>query len=191
PPRPPPRPARSYFGSQWMSLSPSLVYFLGRSMRDEHSLARRLKAFYELKRKVVTDETFFPTVIMNTPAFAPTVPGAGRGEGFSAGLPWLKSARFERMDEHAPSCAGALPDKQRVVAMEGVEPRVWGPYFLGVYDLADIIESGALWFRKVSSVVEGNLYKVFPKDSREEVEALPRIAWDGDVEYEISERPVF
>ena len=56
------------------------------------------------------------------------------------------------MDEHSPSCTGNLPDKQRYLAIEGVEPRAWGPYFLGVYDLEDIIESGAIWISAVPEI---------------------------------------
>ena len=189
------KPIPIYFGSQWMTLNADVVEFLGKSMRDPQSLANQLKEWMMARRKVVTDETFFPTIIMSTDEFVDSIPARSEklalGEGLDPAVPWLKSIRFERMDEHAPDCKGYLPDTQRMVAMEGVEPRVWGPYFLGIYDLKDVVESGALWIRKVSSVVEGNLYKVFPCESREEIESLPLISWDPNVDYVISERPVF
>ena len=44
---------------------------------------------------------------------------------------------------------------------------------------------------QVSIVVEDNLHKIFPKESREEVESLPRIDWNPNVDYTISDRPNF
>ena len=85
---------------------------------------------------------------MNTAEFSSSIPSVPRGESLPD-VPWLKSLRYERMDEHSPSATGVHPDKQRMVAVPDVERRVWGPYFLGIYDLSDIIESGALWIRKV------------------------------------------
>eukprot|EP00519_Triparma_laevis_P004114 CAMPEP_0182506646 /NCGR_PEP_ID=MMETSP1321-20130603/21687_1 /TAXON_ID=91990 /ORGANISM="Bolidomonas sp., Strain RCC1657" /LENGTH=411 /DNA_ID=CAMNT_0024712421 /DNA_START=225 /DNA_END=1457 /DNA_ORIENTATION=+ len=178
-----------YFGSQWMILNPDLVEYFAVSLRDRDSFASALKRAYIEQKRVVTDETFFPTLVMNEERFKGTVPTAERGEGVCEGLEWLKSARYERMDEHAPSPKGVLPDKQRIKAIEGIEPRVWGPYFLGIYDLSDIKESGALFIRKVSLAVEPNLYNIFPKGSREEVENLPNISWHNEIDFVISDRP--
>ncbi|GMH54185.1 hypothetical protein TrLO_g6390 [Triparma laevis f. longispina] len=180
-----------YFGSQWMVLNPDLVDYFAKSLRDRDSFASTLKRAYIEQKRVVTDETFFPTLVMNEDRFRDTVPTAGKGEGICEGVEWLKSVRYERMDEHAPSPAGQLPDKQRIMAIEGVEPRVWGPYFLGIYDLLDIKRSGALFIRKVSLAVEPNLYNVFPMKSREEIEGLPDISWHKEIDFVIADRPKF
>jgi len=138
---------------------------------------------------VVTDETYFSTVIMHS-KFKPSIPDVPRHSGLP-GAEWLTSPRYERMDEHMPSATGTLPDMQRYRAPDGIEPRVWGPYFLGINDLELIKSSGALFFRKVSETVEPNLYKVFPCERREEVEKLPDIGWSKMTEYAIRERPNF
>ena len=53
-----------------------------------------------------------------------------------------------------------------------------GPYFLGVYDLAGIHDSGALFIRKVSEAVDPNLLRLLPVDRRDQI---PRIRWPREV----------
>ena len=173
-----------------MVLNPDVVSYFAQSMRDPNSFPSVLKSLFLSQRRVVTDETFFATVVMNHDAFKSTLPGVPKGEGLPE-APWLTSVRYERMDEHSPSARGELPDTQRYKAIEALEPRVWGPYFLGVYDLRAIKDSGALFVRKVSLAVEPNLYRIFPKGSRAEVEALPDVDWHGEIDYVISDRPTF
>jgi len=184
--------AKVHFGSQWMMLEPDFVNYIGESMRDENSLANSLKKAYLDQGRVVTDETFFPTLLMESERFNTTYPLVAKGEGIDIpGCEWLKSARYERMDEHSPSAFGDLPNTQRYKAIEGVEPRAWGPYFLGIYDIKDIKDSGALFIRKVSREVEPNIYLIFPKQTREHIDALPDISWSKNINLEITERPTF
>jgi hypothetical protein len=181
-----------YFGSQWMMLEPDFVYYIGESMRDSESLANSLKRAYLRDRRVVTDETFFPTLLMESGRFNSTLPGGGEGGIDVPGCEWIKTVRYERMDEHTPSAFGDLPNKQRYKAVEGTESKVWGPYFLGIYDLKDIKDSGALFIRKVSKEVEPNIYLMFPQENRAATEALPDIDWGSDgLNYEITKRPDF
>ena len=179
-----------YYGSQWMMLTQEFVTYMGKGLRNPESLPHKLMEYMINHRNVVTDETYFASIIMNHPKFKSTVPNVERGDGIP-GAEWLKNPRYERMDEHMPGATGVLPDTQRYKAPEGIEPRVWGPYFLGINDLEMIKKSGALFFRKVSETVEANLYKVFPLDRREDVDNLPDIGWSAVTDYEISERPRF
>ncbi|GMH49385.1 hypothetical protein TrRE_jg7277, partial [Triparma retinervis] len=64
-----------YFGSQWMMLEPDFVYYIGESMRDEGSLANSLKRAYLRERRVVTDETFLPSLLMESGRFNGTLIG--------------------------------------------------------------------------------------------------------------------
>jgi len=70
-------------------------------------------------------------------------------------------------------------------ATDGEGPaRPWGPYFLGVYDLGSIKDSGALFARKVSWTVDNNLVQMLPvkltygrKQGKLEWDELPDIRW--------------
>jgi hypothetical protein len=93
------------------------------------------------------------------------------------------------MDEHVPtSIHGYYPTQQRYEVPPTLstndtnndtrhvvdQPKVWGPYYLGIYDLADVRESGALFCRKVSHVVDENLYHVLPVNHHHDI---PPIRW--------------
>jgi len=98
-------------------------------------------------------------------------------------------ARYERMDEHSPSAFGKLPQKQRMEVPEGSvvsRPHLWGPYFLGIYDLGSIIRTNSLFIRKVSVQIDPNIVNLFPVDS---LSMLPEIDWPEQIE--ISEKPNF
>lgn len=58
-------------------------------------------------------------------------------------------------------------------------PRPWGPYYLGIYDLADIRNSGALFMRKVNKEVDPNIFHLLPVNKREEI---PNIGWPKQVQ---------
>ena len=179
-----------FYGSQWMMLNSDFVAYMGRSLHDSNSFPSKLKDRFIEHRNVVTDEVYFPTILMNEEQFAASVPNVPKGQGLP-GVEWLKTVRYERMDEHMPSCTGVFPDTQRYVAPANIEPRVWGPYFLGINDLQNIKMSGALFFRKISDTVEANLYNLFPVDLREDVDRLPVIDWGRETDYQISPRPTF
>jgi len=97
--------------------------------------------------------------------------------------------RYERMDEHMPTAFGECPTEQRYEVPESSladTPKVWGPYFLGVYDLANIKESGALFVRKVSVHVDRNIVDMLPVEN---IDELPSISWPNELQ--ISESPDF
>ena len=97
------------------------------------------------------------------------------------------ASRYERMDEHYPTAFGLYPKDQRYDVPESSladRPRIWGPYFLGIYDLAKIIDSGALFVRKVSVTVDPNIVRLLPVRDWSE---LPYIEWPN--ECKLTEKP--
>jgi len=181
----------TYFGSQWMTLTRSFVEFITHEMDRSDSLVSRYAEYLQESEFLMTDETFFASLLMSISPFNKTqIPKLNLiMDGGLIQRPEMYAIRYERMDEHGPSASGFFPDEQRYEVSEtGHEndvddPRVWGPYFLGVYDLANIKRSGALFIRKVSIFVEPNLYNMLPV---EDVKNLPNIEW---VDLKISEFP--
>lgn len=130
----------------------------------------------------MTDETFFPTLLMNSPYFTSTIPqvinntdekedSSTTTNGSLIKYPRLHSLRYERMDENAPNAYNKyissvslydIPPKFGNVTDGEGPAKPWGPYFLGVYDLGAIRESGALFVRKVSWTVDANLVRMLP-----------------------------
>ncbi|KAL3941277.1 MAG: hypothetical protein SGARI_000657 [Bacillariaceae sp.] len=170
----------TYFGSQWMSVTPEWCAFIIRQLQRPDSLPSKYKKWLISTEKLMSDETFFSTMMMY---FAPeTIPNITDDFFLDRENVDLFAIRYERMDEHVPSSSGWFPDEQRyeVPKSSGVEaPRPWGPYFLGVYDLANIRDSGALFVRKVANVIDYNLYHLLPVDKPEQI---PRIGWPKEVE---------
>ena len=171
----------TYFGSQWMFLTSDFVGWLARSLRRADSLPSVYRAeFIELDR-LMSDETFISTLIMHTPPFNNTLPKL-LSRGSVAAFPKIYATRYERMDEHVPTAFGLYPVNQRYDVPESStadKPRVWGPYFLGVYDLAAIIDSGALFVRKVSVTVDRNIVDLLPVNDWSD---LPYIGWPEEIE---------
>jgi hypothetical protein len=113
--------------------------------------------------KLMSDETFFFTMLMYS---APeTLPNITEDFFLDRDDIDLMAIRYERMDKHVPSSSsGWFPTDQRydlVPESSGVEqqPRPWGPYFLGVYDLANIHDATTLFARKVAN--DYNMYHIF------------------------------
>lgn len=85
------------------------------------------------------------------------------------------------MDEHVPTAFGAFVSEQRYEVPESSiadEPKVWGPYFLGVYDIGSIKDSGALFVRKVSIFLDPNIVNLLPVMHSSD---LPSIRWPAEV----------
>lgn len=85
------------------------------------------------------------------------------------------------MDEHVPTAFGAVVSEQRYEVPESSiadTPKVWGPYFLGAYDLANLRDSGALFVRKVSQFVDPNIVNLLPVRKANEI---PYIQWPREV----------
>jgi hypothetical protein len=188
-----------YFGSQWMALTPKFVDYVVHGLARPDSLASQFKLWLEEHGKLMADETFIPTLLMNVPQFSSTIPPLNDEDGSLETLTSSEitttntklkmfSIRYERMDEHAPTAFGWHPTDQRYEVPKSStadKPKIWGPYFLGLYDLGNIRRSGALFVRKVSRTVEPNLVNLLPVNSLEE--DLPHIEWP--FELLLSEKP--
>ena len=176
----------TYFGSQWMSLQPDFVAWLAKSLRRDDSLPSVYREEFLDTDRLMSDETFVSTLLMHTAPFNETLPRL-LSRGNVARLPKIYSTRYERMDEHYPTAFGLYPTDQRYDVPESSladRPRVWGPYFLGVYDLANIIDSGALFIRKVSVTVDPNIVRLLPVRDWSD---LPYIGWPDEIM--ITEKP--
>jgi len=178
-----------------MSLTRSFVEYITDELSRPDSLVSQYAEFLQKEQLMVTDETFFASLVMSVDPFNTTqIPKINTEtvEHYGSFTQWsdMYAIRYERMDEHGPTASGFFPNEQRYEVPQssiehyGVEePKVWGPYFLGVYDLANIKRSGALFIRKVSVFVEPNLYNLLPV---EDIEMLPDIEW---ADIKISEFP--
>eukprot|EP00980_Cylindrotheca_fusiformis_P002142 scaffold481_cov208-Cylindrotheca_fusiformis.AAC.8 len=169
----------TFFGSQWMALRFEWCEFLTRQLERPDSLPSRYRDYLIKTRKLMTDETFIPTLLMHY--FPETVPAVEEDGYLDSDDVDMYSLRYERMDEQAPNSQGWYPSNQRyeVPKSSGVDvPHAWGPYFLGVYDLSDIKNSGALYVRKVSSILDPNLFSLLPVEDPDDI---PEISWPKEV----------
>jgi hypothetical protein len=174
-----------YFGSQWMILQPDFCVWLVAELRRDDSLSSRFRQYLESSGMLMTDETFIPTLIMHVDRFKESLPKVD-DNGY---LLWrnqtsssIEHVRYERMDEHVPTAFGYLWERQRYAVPGSAnvdQPRPWGPYFLGVYDLKEIRDSGALFVRKVSDRIDYNVIDMLPVDGSS---SIPRIGWPHEVE---------
>jgi len=165
----------TYFGSQWMILTYQFVEYLVLSLDDPLSLPYKYKEYLIQKQRLMTDETFIPSLIQSE--FPETLPKIHTAPPFQSHThrlsspPYSYAIRYERMDEHVPKIlSGWYPSHQHYNPTD----HIWGPYYLGVYDLKDIKDSGALFVRKISVSVDENMYRVLPVDRREDI---PEIGW--------------
>jgi hypothetical protein len=180
-----------YFGSQWMALLPAWCDYLIDQLERSDSLPSQFRDYLIETEKLMSDETFIPTLLMHL--FPDTLPQVNEtdhsllvSDDAHAELK-IYDLRYERMDENTPDAFGWFPTDQRydVPDLSGVDrPRIWGPYFLGVYDLANIRDSGALFIRKVSELIDPNMVHLLPVDSPMNI---PRITWPNEVE--VIEKP--
>jgi Core-2/I-Branching enzyme len=185
-----PVPLTVHFGSQWVILQRSFVEWLVRDLATTDSLACLYRDYLIDRGYLMTDETFIPSLLMCTDDFAHTLPQTD----YNGYLLWkngtpslITDIRFERMDEHFPTSSGYMWRQQRYDVPEGSVadvPRAWGPYYLGVYDLAGIRESGALFTRKVSIHIDHNLLNILPVNDTADI---PYIQWPWHVK--LTEKP--
>jgi hypothetical protein len=181
-----------YFGSQWMALTYDFVSHVVRSMDHPNGLGNVLKETLIDTEVLMTDETFFATILMNSPEFKDTLPKLN-ADGALERYPSLFSLRYERMDENNPGPWGKFRSSDPLMDIpprfadhtdgEGAA-KPWGPYFLGVYDLGAIRDSGALFIRKVSWTVDENLIVMLPieksgteEEAKLEWDMLPDLRW--------------
>lgn len=192
---------KTYFGSQWMSLTRDFVFFFAIQMRIENSFVNQYAEYLQKNNLVMSDETFFPSILMTFADYSESddiLPPNDIGKGIELTLDGsyhstMYAMRFERMDEHMPTYSGYFPLDQRYEVsneakdIHGVEdPKVWGPYFLGVYDFRNIRQSGALFIRKVSVLIDSNIVNLLPVSSQKQI---PDIGWNPDLQIQFSEKP--
>jgi hypothetical protein len=174
----------THFGSQWMILQADFCAWLVQELAQSDSWVTRYRDYLRDSGRLMSDETFIPTVIQHSTEFRQTLPQTD-AQGY---LLWrngtqsnIQHVRFERMDEHVPSAWGSFPELQRYDVPEGVtvdKPRSWGPYYLGVYDLGEIRRSGALFIRKVTTQIDPNVPQLLPVERSEDI---PLIDWPDHV----------
>ena len=63
-----------HFGSQWMTLSPNFVEYIVNELRREGSLANAFKDALIAKKRLMSDETFIPTLLAHHEEFNTTLP---------------------------------------------------------------------------------------------------------------------
>ena len=153
-----------------MALTSDFVTHVVRSMSHPNGMGNVLKEIMIQSKVLMTDETFFATMLMNSPSFNSTIPQVNE-DGSLARYPRMHSLRYERMDENGPNAFNTyisssplydIPPKFGDVTDGEGPAKPWGPYFLGVYDLGAIRDSGALFVRKVSWTVDANLVRMLP-----------------------------
>ena len=173
-----------HFGSQWVILQADFCTWFVEEMKRPDSLAFLLAEHLQKSGRKMTDETFLPTLLMYADGFNTTLPKTDDDQvllwrnGTTSGI---SDIRFERMDEHVPTAFGQFWTQQRYDVPEASDvenPKVWGPYYLGVYDLANIRASGALFVRKISRSIDPNMIRLLPVDSRQDI---PEIQWPEEV----------
>ena len=129
-----------HFGSQWVILQRDFVKWIVAQRKDPKSWVAQFAMHLERSGKLMTDETFVPTLLMHAPEHysLPKVNSLGRLLLSNGTASSIEHVRFERMDEHYPTAFGSFPEDQRYQVPNELlhvvdQPRVWGPYFLGTY----------------------------------------------------------
>jgi hypothetical protein len=174
-----------HFGSQWMILTPDFVRYLASALRREDSLPSIFKNELIARERLMSDETFIPTILAHHTEFRETMPKLEKDGSLALGPMGLgmkiESIRYERMDENMPDAYGNVVHVQRYDVPKSSTanvPRKWGPYFLGIYDLGNIKKSGALFIRKVAKDVDPNIFNILPVSHSDEI---PPIHWPREV----------
>ena len=171
----------AFYGSQWMVVTRDFCEHVISELARPGSIAHKLREWFVNGTVVVEgvgrvkphipDETFFPTVLMRSGLKVPKpVEVVTDVTGSNKKVP-LKSVWYVRMDEHYPWSS----HKQRYEAPPHLSTgRPWGPYYVGSYDLGDIKAHRALFVRKASRHVDGNIFRVLPVD---DYAKIPDLRW--------------
>ena len=113
-----------------MSLTTEFCEFIIRNLARSDSLPSRFRDWLIETKKLMSDETFFTSMLMRY--FPQTVPNITKGMFLDADTSEesisMYAIRYERMDEHVPTSSGYFPTEQRyeVPDSTGVEkPRSW------------------------------------------------------------------
>lgn len=82
-----------HFGSQWMALQPSFVEYLVTSLRRPDSLPSRFRDELIRTQRLMTDETFIPTLLMHVHPFNETLPVISDEDGSLLSQPNMMTLR--------------------------------------------------------------------------------------------------
>jgi len=174
----------AFYGSQWMILDRSFAAHVDGTIDETGTVANRLRRWFVNGTVVVegvgrvkphiADETFFPSVLMNSDlrdtGVPPPVALLNDVTGDASTAVAMRASFYVRMDEHYPWSSA----KQRYASTLDRAERPWGPYYLGAYDLGDVRESRALFLRKASRDVDPNLFALLPVDDFRDI---PDLRW--------------
>jgi hypothetical protein len=192
---------QTYFGSQWMILQAEFCTWIVKELEKPKSLPSQYRDYLVSMAFLMTDETFFSSLLEQVELFQHTLPVVNEDQYLlwkNQTASFISAVRYERMDEHTPSAFGYYPTQQRYQVANTTDnnnnnnnnnplveqTRPWGPYFLGVYDLSSIRASGALFVRKVSTLIDHNMVQLLPVERSSDI---PDISWPEQVS--ISDKP--
>jgi Core-2/I-Branching enzyme len=185
----------THFGSQWIIVQNSFVTWLMEQLQDNDSWPSQYRDYLAESGKLMTDETFIPSVLMHinegNDDIHPNLPKihtkAYRLLWNNGTLSHIYHMRYERMDEHYPTSYGKFPRLQHYKVPKSYirqnlldQPKTWGPYFLGIYDMGQIRTSGALFARKISAILDFNMVQLLPVNRTEDI---PNIHWPVEVSF--------
>jgi hypothetical protein len=185
----------THFGSQWIIVQNSFVSWLMEQLHNNDSWPSQFRDYLEESGKLMTDETFIPSILMHITYDDDNIyPNLPRIHSKSHRLLWdndtlsnILHIRYERMDEHYPTSYGKFPKLQHYQVPKSFiqqhlldQPKTWGPYFLGTYDLGQIRSTGALFARKISAILDLNMVHLLPVNKTEEI---PNIHWPVEVSF--------
>jgi hypothetical protein len=170
----------AFYGSQWMVVTRAFCQHVIQDLDTPGSVSHKLRrwfvngtTFVEGVGRVkphIPDETFFPTVLMTSGLRVPKPVEVVKDHVSRKKVP-LRAVWYVRMDEHYPWSS----HKQRYTSARlDRKERPWGPYYVGSYDLGDIRYHRALFVRKTSRNVDGNIFTVLPVDDYADI---PDLKW--------------
>jgi hypothetical protein len=102
----------THFGSQWMALQPDFVDYLVTSLQRPDSLPSRYKDELIRTKRLMTDETFIPTLLMHVHPFNETLPVVNEN-GTLKSFPSMSAIRYVFCcGLQCAICAMLLPNSQ-------------------------------------------------------------------------------
>ena len=96
-----------HFGSQWMVLQPDFVRYLVRSLQRRDSLPSRFKDYLIETGRLMTDETFIPTLLMHVHPFNTTLPRVNEN-GTLVDAPEMETIRYVQDQKIVPYMATTM-----------------------------------------------------------------------------------
>jgi len=106
----------THFGSQWVILQADFCAWLVQELKRQDSLPSLYQNYLIASEKLMTDETFIPTLIMHIEEFKETQPKVDDQHRLlwkNGSVSDITAVRYERMDEHVPTAFGYFWTQQR------------------------------------------------------------------------------